>query len=306
MSDEEVAKQIDDIGVIARVAPEDKVHLVDILKKKGHVVAMTGDGVNDAPALKRADIGIAMGLSGTDVSREAAAMTLLDDDFASIVAAVEEGRGIFANIRKVLGYLLSSNLGEIVLMAAAALVGLPLPLSAAQILYVNLATDGLPALALGADPHDDDLMRRRPRGPGRGILTRALLALIAAGGLWSAAINLAVFAGALASGREASEARTLTFVSLILIQLVKAYHFRSDRDSVLRSPLANRWLDLAVLWEVGLLCAVVHVPFLQRALGTHPLELSEWLLVAGAALTVSPVLEAVKWLVRRGWLGPLD
>jgi Ca2+-transporting ATPase len=305
-SDEVLAREVGGIDVYARVSPEHKLRIVQALQGQGHVVAMTGDGVNDAPALKRADIGVAMGRSGTDVSREAAAMTLLDDDFASIVAAVEEGRGIFANIRKVLGYLLSSNLGEIVLMAAAALAGLPLPLSAAQILYVNLATDGLPALALSADPHDDDLMRRRPRDPRRGILTRALGALIAAGGLWSATVNLAIFAGALASGRSVGEARTLTFVSLILIQLVKAYHFRSDRDSVLRSPLANRWLDLAVLWELALLCAVVHVPFLQRALGTHPLDASEWLLVAAAALTVSPVLEAVKWLGRRGRLGPLD
>jgi Ca2+-transporting ATPase len=304
--DERLARDVEEIEVFARVSPEHKLRVVRALQERGHVVAMTGDGVNDAPALKQADIGVAMGRTGTDVSREAAAMTLLDDDFATIVAAVREGRGVFANICKVLGYLLSSNLGEITLMAVAAVAGLPLPLTAAQILYVNLATDGLPALALAADPHDPDLMQRRPRSRALGVISRPFATLIAAGGLWSAAANLMIFAAALAAGRTAGEARTLTFVSLVLIQLVKAYHFRSDRHSVLRSPLANRWLDLAVLWELMLLCAVVHVPFLQRALGTQPLGALEWVVVATAALSVSPVLESVKCLARRGRLGPLD
>jgi Ca2+-transporting ATPase len=294
------------VDVYARVSPEHKLRLVRALQSRGDVVAMTGDGVNDAPALKRADIGVAMGQTGTDVSREAAAMTLLDDDFATIVAAVEEGRGIFANIRKYLSYLLSSNLGEIVLVAATALLGLPLPLTAAQILYVNLATDGLPALALAADPHEADLMRRRPRDAKAGLLTRPVLALIVVGGLWSAGANVAIFAGALADGRSPAEARSLTFVSLILIQLVKAYNFRSDRASVLRLPFANRWLDLAVLWELALLVAVVNVPFLQRALGTAALSASDWAIVAGAAVSIAPVLEAAKWAVRRGWLGRLE
>jgi Ca2+-transporting ATPase len=306
LADDAVAPIVEAVDVYARVSPEHKLRLVTALQARGHVVAMTGDGVNDAPALKRADIGVAMGLSGTDVSREAADMTLLDDDFATIVAAVEEGRGIFSNIRKYLSYLLSSNLGEIALVAATSFVGLPLPLTAAQILYVNLATDGFPALALAVDPYDEDLMRRPPRDPKRGILVPPLVALILAGGLWSAALNLGVFVGALGTGRGPAEARTLTFVSLVLIQFFKAYNFRSDRESVLSHPLANRWLDLAVLWELALLCAVVHVPFLQRALGTYPLSLAEWAFVAAAAFTVSPVLEATKWMIRRGWLGRLD
>ncbi|NTU61954.1 MAG: cation-translocating P-type ATPase, partial [Chloroflexi bacterium] len=246
LSEPDFEKEVEHIEVYARVSPAHKLRVVTALQNKGHIVAMTGDGVNDAPALKKADIGIAMGLTGTDVTKEAAAMTLTDDNFASIVAAVEEGRGIFGNIKKYLMYLLSSNIGEIGLMAGATLLGLPLPLSAVQILYVNLATDGLPALALSVDPPEPDLMRRKPRNPRTGIFTRPVVILMVVGGIWSTLINLGLFAWAQNSGRSSEEAMTMTFVSLVLIQFFKAYNFRSDRVSVLHRPFANKWLNRAI------------------------------------------------------------
>jgi P-type Ca2+ transporter type 2C len=303
LSDDEYQSQVDSIDVYARVSPAHKLRVVAALQEKGQIVAMTGDGVNDAPALKKADIGIAMGITGTDVTKEAAAMMLTDDNFASIVAAVEEGRGIFANIKKYLMYLLSSNIGEIGLMAGATLLGLPLPLGAVQILYVNLATDGLPALALALDPQEKDLMKRKPRNPRLGIFTRPVVTLMLVGGIWSTLINLGIFAWARSSGRSDAEAMTMTFVSLVLIQFFKAYNFRSDRQSVLQKPFANRWLNLAVAWELGLLGLIVYLPFLHGAFGTFSLTLVDWLIVIGLAFTVSPLLELAKWMERRGWFG---
>jgi Ca2+-transporting ATPase len=301
MSDEEFTQAVGYIEVFARVSPEHKIRIVRALQEQGRIVAMTGDGVNDAPALKEADIGVAMGITGTDVSNEAAAMMITDDNFASIVAAVEEGRGIFSNIKKYLMYLLSSNIGEIGLMAGATLAGLPLPLSAVQILYVNLATDGLPALALAVDPMDEALMRQKPRDPKQGIFSLPVVVLMLVGGIWSTVVNLSVFVWALRAGVGLSEAMTMTFATLVSTEFFKAYNFRSDRFSVFRRPFANKWLNLAIVWEVVLLLVIIYVPFFHDGFGTFALSRIEWGVVLGASATILPGLETTKWVIRRGW-----
>jgi Ca2+-transporting ATPase len=310
LDDAALLESVEQIDVYARVSPAHKLRVVSALQQRDHIVAMTGDGVNDAPALKKADIGIAMGITGTDVSKEAASMMLTDDNFASIVAAVDEGRVIFGNIKKYLMYLLSANIGEIGLMAGASVLGWPLPLSAVQILYVNLATDGLPALALAVDPPEDDLMQRPPRNPRTGIFTPPVVRLMCIGGIWSAIANMTLFWAALhyygpplTPEQTLTRAMTVTFVSLVLIQFFKAYSFRSDHLSVLHKPLANRWLNYAILWELALLVVIVYVPFLQRAFGVEPLNLWEWLIVIFWSHTILPVLEFAKWLERKQFFG---
>jgi Ca2+-transporting ATPase len=303
MDDAELDRRIATTQVYARVSPEHKLRVVTALQRQGYSVAMTGDGVNDAPALKQADIGVAMGITGTDVTKEAAEITLTDDNFASIVAAVEEGRSVFGNIKKYLMYLLSANLGEIGLLLGTSLLGKPLPLSAVQILYVNLATDGLPALALSVDPPEPDLMDRPPRRRGEGIFTKRIVALVVAGGTWSALVTLGLFSWALTTERTLSKAMTMTFATLVLIEFFKAYSYRSDRYSVFARPFANRWLNLAIVWELVLLVLVVNVPFLQQAFGTTGLSGGDWAIVAGVAFTIVPVLELAKRIIRRSPIG---
>jgi Ca2+-transporting ATPase len=306
MSDEEFKREVETIEVYARVSPAHKLRVVTALQANGHIVAMTGDGVNDAPSLKKADIGIAMGITGTDVTKEAAAMMLTDDNFASIVAAVEEGRGVFGNIKKYLMFLLSSNIGEITLMVAASLMGLPLPLTAVQILYVNLATDGLPALALAVDPAEKDLMKRKPRNSRTGIFTRPVKYILGIAGLWSGFVNISLFIWARNSGRSIEEAMTMTFVSLVVIQFFKAYNHRSEHITVFERPFRNKWLNRAVLWEFALLLLIVYLPFLHEPFNTYSLPLIDWVIIFAVAGSITPVLELVKWMIRKGWFGAME
>jgi Ca2+-transporting ATPase len=292
-------RDVESIKVYARVSPAHKLRVVSAWQRRGHYVAMTGDGVNDAPALKKADIGVAMGLTGTDVSREAAAMTLTDDNFASIVAAIEEGRRVFGNVKKYLMYLLSCNIGEIGLMAAASFMGLPLPLTTVQILYVNLATDGLPALALAVDPPDPDLMTQPPRDRRAGLFSRPVVTLMVLGGLWATVVNIGLFFWALSTGRPEAEARTVVFTSIVLIEFFKAYSFRSDRLSVLHRPFANKWLNLAIVWELLLLAAILFYQPLSRIFGLVPMDNEDLMMIALVAFTILPVLETGKWFLRR-------
>ncbi len=306
LSDGEFAKQVENIDVYARVSPSHKLRVIEAFGKKEHVVAMTGDGVNDAPALKKADIGVAMGITGTDVSKEAAAMVLTDDNFASIVAAVEEGRVIFNNIKKYLMYLLSSNVGELLLMVGAILfgplIGLPsgaIPLIAVQILLVNLITDGLPALALAVDPADPDVMQQKPRPRGQGIFTKSVVILMLIGGVWSALINLGIFKWALDAGKPMMEAQSLCFLTLIVIQFFKAYNFRSDKKSVFEIGMfRNKWLNYSILSQIVLLWVIVEIPFFNDIFNTFPLSLIEWVIVVLLAATIFPVLEISKLVIR--------
>jgi Ca2+-transporting ATPase len=297
MSDVELERAVERIQVFARVSPEQKLRIVAALQSRGHVVAMTGDGVNDAPALKRADIGVAMGVKGTDVAREAADVTLVDDNFASIVSAVGEGRTIFANIKKSLMFLLSSNVGEIGLMAGALVAGLPLPLGAVQILFVNLATDGPPALALAVDPPDPDVMQQPPRRAQSGLFTRRGVAIVGVAGAWAALVNLGLFAWTLEAGHGLERAQGVTFIALIVIQLTNAYNFRSEDRSAIHRPLANRWLNAATALVAVVLVAMVYGQWFNQAFGTVPLSAAEWLLILGVALSSIPVYEFVtRWL----------
>jgi len=307
MSDSEYSRKVGEIEVYARVSPAHKLKVVGALSKRGEVVAMTGDGVNDAPALKKADIGVAMGVTGTDVSKEAAAMVLTDDNFASIVAAVEEGRVIFGNIKKYLMYLLSSNLGEILLMVLAILLG-PLlgfpagaiPLVAVQLLLVNLITDGLPAIALAFDPADPDIMEQQPRPRNQSIFTRPVVILMAIGGVWSGLLNLGVFNWALSHGRSMVEAQSLVFICLIIIQFFKSYNFRSERQSVFKIGFfRNKWLNYAILSQIILLVAIVEIPAFNGIFDTFRLNWREWLAIILAAATIFPVLEISKFVIRK-------
>ncbi len=316
LSDSGLRELVSTASVFARVSPEHKLRLIDALQADGQIVAMTGDGVNDAPALKSADIGIAMGVTGTEVTKAAAKMILADDDFATIVTAVREGRVIFDNIRKFLRYLLCSNTGEVLTVFLGVVFGnllgitqastatVVLPLLATQILWINLVTDSGPALAMGVDPEVDDVMRRNPRGLTEHAIDGAMWVSIVSTGIAMSVASLLTIdfflpGGLIPGGDTLAVARTAGFTTLVFAALLTAFNARSATSSVVRGLFANRWLWGSALLGVALQVAVVQLPPLQAAFGTAPLEPSQWAVCVGMASLVLWVEEARKAIVRR-------
>lgn len=282
MSDEDLEHVIEDAYVFARVTPEHKLRIVKAFQSKGHIVAMTGDGVNDAPAIKASDIGISMGINGTDVTKEASSLVLMDDNFATIKSAINEGRNIYENIRKFIRYLLASNVGEILVMLFAVLLALPLPLVPVQILWVNLVTDGLPAMALGVDKSEGDVMKRGPRNPREGIFSRGLGSKIITRGILIGIVTLIAFIVAYQNNPEnLVYAQTIAFSTLVVAQLIHVFDCRSEHSVFARNPFGNMYLVFAVLSSFLLLLVVIYWVPLQPIFHTVSLGFIDWLLVVG-------------------------
>ncbi|MYL33082.1 calcium-translocating P-type ATPase, SERCA-type [Pontibacillus yanchengensis] len=289
MSEQQLASIIDDVYVFARVTPEHKLKIVKAFQRQGHVVAMTGDGVNDAPAIKASDIGVSMGRSGTDVAKEASSLILLDDNFATIKSAIHEGRNIYENIRKFIRYLLASNVGEILVMLFAMLLALPLPLVPVQILWVNLVTDGLPAMALGLDKSEGNVMKQPPRSAKEGVFARGLGFKIVSRGIMIGLVTLIAFILAYQGQEERLlYAQTIAFSTLVMAQLIHVFDCRSERSVFARNPFGNLYLLGAVISSLLLLLVVIYYEPLQGPFHTTDLALRDWIGIIG--LSAIPTL----------------
>jgi Ca2+-transporting ATPase len=298
MDDDALAACINAIGVFARTTPEQKVRIVKALKADGHIVAMTGDGVNDAPALKNADIGIAMGITGTDVAREAATMILTDDNFATIVKAIKEGRGIYDNMIKFVRFQLSTNIGAILAVAFAPLLGMPLPFTAVQLLWINIIMDGPPAMSLGVDPARAGSMSEAPRDPEARILSLRRFGNLFSYGLTMATGTLGVLYYGLQTG-EPRHATTLAFTTFVLFQVFNVFNARSEKNSAFdKHFFANRMLWLAIASVTVLQILVIHWPPAQAIFRTTALTTQDWLIATGVAASVL-ILEELRKLVER-------
>jgi Ca2+-transporting ATPase len=301
LTDEQLVQRVESVSVYARVSAEHKLRIVQAWKRRGAIVAMTGDGVNDAPAIKAADIGVAMGITGTDVTKEASDMIVTDDNFASIAAAVEEGRAVFDNIRKTVHFLLSCNFSEVLVMLFSTLLGLPLPLLPIHILWMNLVTDGIPALALAVDPKAPDLMKRRPRRPEAQLLDGKRLVAVGVEGLMLSVIALGAFVYSLYGWQQSvEEARTVAFTVLVVVQLVHALNCRSERLSIFQvGLLTNRALIWAIVLSLAMQLAVLSLPAAQPIFKVTPLPIEDWEMMAAVVLLPLIVVEAAKLIRRR-------
>lgn len=301
LSDDEMIANVMETDVYARVSPEHKMRIVDALRANQEVVAMTGDGVNDAPAIKRADIGVAMGITGTDVAKGTADMVLTDDNYASIVSAVEQGRVIYSNIRKFVYYLLSCNAAEIMIIFLATLFGWPIPLTAIQLLWLNLVTDGAPALALGTEPGDPDIMDRPPRPPKEPIINKYMQIGIVVQTIAITAVTLGAFAiGRFIDPEHIEFAETMAFVTLSISELFRAYTARSEFYPLLKIGFfKNKLMNWAVLGSLVLIILVIYVPFLQPIFNTAPLGLEQWLEILPLVLIPSVAAELTKSIIRK-------